>query len=113
MSTLSNRTLQVFEGEEHNAMDTIPQQFSEVVMNFLHTNSSGSATGLPLRAVGSASKAGKCMAWSPHPMTCIYCPSLHQRFPMEMAASSGIIVFFIELGELSRTTSGYQKNNSP
>ena len=35
MSTLSNRTLYVFEGEEHNAMDTIPQQFSEVVMNFL------------------------------------------------------------------------------
>jgi pimeloyl-ACP methyl ester carboxylesterase len=35
MSTLSNRTLYVFEGEEHNAMDTIPRQFSEVVMNFL------------------------------------------------------------------------------
>lgn len=35
MDTLPNRTLFVFEGEGHNAMDTIPQQFAEVVMNFL------------------------------------------------------------------------------
>ena len=35
IDTLPNRTLFVFEGEGHNAMDTIPQQFAEVVMNFL------------------------------------------------------------------------------
>jgi pimeloyl-ACP methyl ester carboxylesterase len=35
MATLPNRTLFVFEGEGHNAMDTVPQQFAEVVMNFL------------------------------------------------------------------------------
>lgn len=35
MSALPNRTLFVFEGEEHNAMDNIPQQFAEVVMKFL------------------------------------------------------------------------------
>lgn len=35
MSALPSRTLFVFEGEEHNAMDNIPQQFAEVVMNFL------------------------------------------------------------------------------
>lgn len=35
MGTLPNRTLFVFEGEGHNAMDNIPQQFAEVVMNFL------------------------------------------------------------------------------
>ncbi len=33
--TLPNRTLFVFEGEGHNAMDNIPEQFAEVVMNFL------------------------------------------------------------------------------
>lgn len=32
---LPNRTLFVFEGEGHNAMDTITQQFAEVVMKFL------------------------------------------------------------------------------
>ena len=32
---LPNRTLFVFEGEGHNAMDNIPQQFAEVVMKFL------------------------------------------------------------------------------
>ena len=35
MSTLPNRKLQVLEGEEHNAMDRIPRQFSEIVINFL------------------------------------------------------------------------------
>ena len=35
LGSLPNRTLFVFEGEQHNAMDTIPQQFAEVVMNFL------------------------------------------------------------------------------
>jgi pimeloyl-ACP methyl ester carboxylesterase len=33
--TLPKRTLVVFEGEEHNAMDKIPQQFAETVMKFL------------------------------------------------------------------------------
>jgi pimeloyl-ACP methyl ester carboxylesterase len=35
METLPRRTLVVFEGEEHNAMDRIPQQFAETVTNFL------------------------------------------------------------------------------
>ena len=35
MGALPNNTLFVFEGEGHNAMDTIPQQFAEVVMKFL------------------------------------------------------------------------------
>jgi pimeloyl-ACP methyl ester carboxylesterase len=35
MAALPNRTLFVFEGEGHNAMDTIPEQFADVVMNFL------------------------------------------------------------------------------
>jgi pimeloyl-ACP methyl ester carboxylesterase len=33
--TLPQRTLVVFEGQEHNAMDRIPQQFAETVTNFL------------------------------------------------------------------------------
>jgi pimeloyl-ACP methyl ester carboxylesterase len=33
--TLPKRTLVVFEGQEHNAMDKIPQQFAETVTNFL------------------------------------------------------------------------------
>jgi pimeloyl-ACP methyl ester carboxylesterase len=32
---LSNRRLFVFEGQQHNAMDTVPQQFSDVVRTFL------------------------------------------------------------------------------
>ena len=35
MNVLPNRTLFVFAGEGHNAMDNIPQQFAEVVINFL------------------------------------------------------------------------------
>ena len=35
MDTLPNRTLTVFEGQEHNAQDTIPQQFAQVVTKFL------------------------------------------------------------------------------
>jgi pimeloyl-ACP methyl ester carboxylesterase len=35
MDTLPQRTLVVFEGQEHNAMDKIPQQFAETVANFL------------------------------------------------------------------------------
>ena len=35
MDTLPKRTLVMFEGQEHNAMDRIPQQFAETVTNFL------------------------------------------------------------------------------
>lgn len=35
MDTLPKRTLVVFEGQEHNAMDRIPQQFADTVANFL------------------------------------------------------------------------------
>jgi pimeloyl-ACP methyl ester carboxylesterase len=35
METLPHRTLVVFEGQEHNAMDKIPQQFAETVTKFL------------------------------------------------------------------------------
>jgi pimeloyl-ACP methyl ester carboxylesterase len=35
MTTLPSRSLFVFEGQEHNAMDTVPQQFAEVVTKFL------------------------------------------------------------------------------
>jgi len=38
MDSLPNRTLVVFEGQEHNAMDTIPRQFAEVVTDFLFGN---------------------------------------------------------------------------
>ena len=36
MDALPERTLVVFEGQEHNAMDRIPELFAETVMNFLH-----------------------------------------------------------------------------
>jgi len=35
MATLPKRTLVEFEGQEHNAMDTIPRQFAETVTNVL------------------------------------------------------------------------------
>ena len=35
MNALPNRTVFMFEGEGHNAMDTIPRQFAEVVTKFL------------------------------------------------------------------------------
>lgn len=35
MDTLPRRTLVVLEGQEHNAMDRIPQQFAETITNFL------------------------------------------------------------------------------
>jgi len=35
MESLPNRTLVMFEGQEHNAMDRIPQQFAETVTGFL------------------------------------------------------------------------------
>jgi pimeloyl-ACP methyl ester carboxylesterase len=42
MATMPNRRLIVFEGQEHNAMDTIPQRFAEAVSKFLlETNRKG------------------------------------------------------------------------
>jgi pimeloyl-ACP methyl ester carboxylesterase len=38
MDSLPNRSLVVFEGQEHNAMDAIPQQFAETLTNFLLGN---------------------------------------------------------------------------
>ena len=35
LDSLPNRSLVVFEGQEHNAMDTIPEQFAAAVTNFL------------------------------------------------------------------------------
>jgi pimeloyl-ACP methyl ester carboxylesterase len=35
LGALPNRTLVVFQGQEHNAMDNIPQQFADAVINFL------------------------------------------------------------------------------
>jgi pimeloyl-ACP methyl ester carboxylesterase len=35
MDSLQNRSLYVFEGQEHNAMDNVPEQFAETVTNFL------------------------------------------------------------------------------
>jgi len=35
MDALPRRTVVVFEGQEHNAMDRIPEQFADAVMNFL------------------------------------------------------------------------------
>ena len=47
LDSLPNRSLFVFKGQQHNAMDTVPQQFAEAVENFLlsttgniHENSS-------------------------------------------------------------------------
>ena len=33
--TLPHATLRIFEGQEHNAMDTIPQEFAATVSSFL------------------------------------------------------------------------------
>ena len=35
MDALPNRSLVIFEGQEHNAMDNIPQEFADTVANFL------------------------------------------------------------------------------
>jgi predicted Zn-dependent protease with MMP-like domain len=35
LAALPNRSLKVFEGQQHNAMDAVPQQFAEAVSNFL------------------------------------------------------------------------------
>src|SRR5258707_15055199 len=44
LDSLPNRTLFVFQGQQHNAMDTVPQQFAKAVGNFfLSTKSKTSA----------------------------------------------------------------------
>ncbi|MGH8140690.1 MAG: alpha/beta fold hydrolase [Steroidobacteraceae bacterium] len=35
LATLPNRSLMVFKGQQHNAMDTVPQQFADAVSGFL------------------------------------------------------------------------------
>lgn len=45
MDSLPNRSLIVFEGQEHNAMDMIPRQFAEAVTNFLLNKDRTSAVG--------------------------------------------------------------------
>jgi pimeloyl-ACP methyl ester carboxylesterase len=35
LDSLPNRTLVVFQGQEHNAMDNVPHQFADAVTNFL------------------------------------------------------------------------------
>ena len=40
MGCLPNPTLVVLEGQEHNAMDTVPQQFADTVIGFLLNNKS-------------------------------------------------------------------------
>jgi pimeloyl-ACP methyl ester carboxylesterase len=44
LDSLPNRSLFVFEGQEHNAMDAVPQQFAEVVGNFLLNTKGGTST---------------------------------------------------------------------
>ena len=38
LDSLPNRSLIVFEGQEHNAMDNVPEQFAAAVTNFLLSN---------------------------------------------------------------------------
>jgi pimeloyl-ACP methyl ester carboxylesterase len=33
--SLPNQSLVIFEGQQHNAMDAVPRQFAQAVMNFL------------------------------------------------------------------------------
>src|ERR1700720_2640417 len=44
LESLPNRSLFVFEGQQHNAMDTVPQQFAETVGNFLLSPTSRTST---------------------------------------------------------------------
>lgn len=49
LDSLPNRSLFVFEGQQHNAMDTVPQQFADVVGNFLlNTTGRTSTKQLPI-----------------------------------------------------------------
>jgi pimeloyl-ACP methyl ester carboxylesterase len=45
MATLPQRTFVVFEGQEHNAMDKVPQQFAETVTKFLAPSSERQVIG--------------------------------------------------------------------
>src|SRR6185503_2993866 len=47
MDALPNRTLMVFEGEEHNAMDRIPEKFAEAVTRFLIQKQTGQWSSPP------------------------------------------------------------------
>lgn len=47
MQSLPLRSLVVFEGQQHNAMDTVPQQFANTVVNFLLSTNSKEATHQP------------------------------------------------------------------
>jgi hypothetical protein len=44
LDSLPNRSLFVFEGQQHNAMDTVPQQFAEVVGSFLLSTTGRTST---------------------------------------------------------------------
>ena len=44
MQCLPNRRLVVFEGQQHNAMDTIPQRFASTVINFLQSTNRNEPT---------------------------------------------------------------------
>jgi pimeloyl-ACP methyl ester carboxylesterase len=44
LDSLPNRNLFVFEGQQHNAMDTVPQQFAETVGNFLLSTTGRTST---------------------------------------------------------------------
>lgn len=44
LNSLPNRSLFVFEGQQHNAMDTVPQQFAEVVGSFLLSTAGRTST---------------------------------------------------------------------
>jgi len=44
MHSLPLRRLVVFEGQQHNAMDTVPQQFANTVVNFLLSTNGNEAT---------------------------------------------------------------------
>jgi pimeloyl-ACP methyl ester carboxylesterase len=47
LDCLPNRSLFVFEGQQHNAMDTVPQQFAEVVERFLLSTAGESLPATP------------------------------------------------------------------
>jgi pimeloyl-ACP methyl ester carboxylesterase len=49
MDCLPNRSLIVFQGQEHNAMDTIPQEFAETVTRFLLDTKSKTDLGVAKR----------------------------------------------------------------
>jgi pimeloyl-ACP methyl ester carboxylesterase len=44
MQSLPNRRLVVFEGQEHNAMETVPEEFANTVIDFLRSTESTEGT---------------------------------------------------------------------